>query len=185
MESVKGRLLVASPDLLDANFKRTVVYMCSHDEEGAFGLVLNRPVVGAAVEEYVPVWGARASTPGLIFNGGPVEPTAAFALGRSSYNYDDTPGWTAIGRGIGLVAIGAEPDSFPVPLDALRVFAGYSGWTAGQLEVEVDQGAWFVVDAEPGDPFVPEPDALYRMVLTRQRGELAMYGWFPDDPKQN
>jgi putative transcriptional regulator len=185
MDSVKGRLLIATPDLIDPNFRRTVIYMSSHDEEGAFGLVLNRPVPMAPVAEYLPLWSEWATAPSVLFNGGPVEPTAAFALGRSSYNYEDTPGWTAIARGVGLVNVGADPQAFPVPLDAFRAFAGYSGWGAGQLDRELSEGAWFVLDAEPGDPFIADPETLFRAVLSRQPGKMAMYAYFPDDPRQN
>jgi putative transcriptional regulator len=65
------------------------------------------------------------------------------------------------------------------------VFAGYSGWGAGQLEREIEEEAWFVVDADPADPFSDNPETLWRDILKRQRGRLAMFAYAPKDPQVN
>jgi putative transcriptional regulator len=70
-------------------------------------------------------------------------------------------------------------------LEAARVFVGYTGWGAGQLESEIEEGAWFVVDVKETDPFTANPDTLYREVLQRQGGQLAMFAYFPPDASQN
>lgn len=183
MESLAGRLLVASPDLIDPNFKRTVIYISNHSPEGAFGLVLNRPVEGSSVAEHLPAWAPFLSGPGIVFAGGPVEPESAFALVRAE---DEPPeSWAHVAGPIGLVPLDSDPEAFGHLLSGLRIFAGYAGWGAGQLDGEVDEKAWFVLDAEPDDIFWPEPESLYRRVLRRQRGKTAMYAYFPENPRQN
>jgi putative transcriptional regulator len=70
-------------------------------------------------------------------------------------------------------------------LGALRIFAGYAGWSPGQLQDEIDEGAWYVVEAETGDAFTNNPEDLWRTVLRRQTGDLALMATFPDDPTLN
>lgn len=183
MESLAGRLLVASPDLIDPNFKRTVIYISNHSAEGAFGLVLNRPVDGSSVADHLPSWAPLLSEPGVIFAGGPVEPESAFALVRAE---DEPPAvWAHVDGPIGLVPLDADPAEFGHLLSGLRIFAGYAGWGAGQLDGEIEEKAWFVLDAEPDDIFRADTESLYRRVLRRQRGKTAMYAYFPENPRQN
>lgn len=181
LESYAGKLLVAGPDLLDPNFARSVVLVCLHDAEGAFGLVLNRPLA-APVVDHLPPWGEWASHPAVLFGGGPVEPTSVVGLGRAR----DAEALTIpVSQGVGLLNLGRDPGEWTGALDAVRVFAGYSGWGAGQLEAEVLQRAWFVLDAEPGDPFTDSPGDLWQRVLRRQRGEMALYAFLPEDLSSN
>jgi putative transcriptional regulator len=99
---------------------------------------------------------------------------------------DDTPeGWVPILDGLGTIDLGRDPLDMGMPIEALRVFVGYAGWGAGQLEGELEQDAWFVVDLAPGDPFVPAPDDLWRAVLRRQRGRVAMFAHYPADTAVN
>lgn len=183
MESLAGRLLVATPDLVDGNFARTVIYICSHTEDGAFGLVLNRPVESSSITAILPAWARFVSDPPCLFQGGPVEPESAFALVRAD---DETPAsWAHVGGPIGLVPLSTDPDDFGHLLSGLRIFGGYAGWSANQLDGEVEAQAWFIVDSEPGDLFDPEPETLYRRVLRRQAGKLQMYAFFPENPRQN
>jgi putative transcriptional regulator len=178
VEPAQGRLLVATPLLGDPNFERTVVLLLEANEDGAVGVVLNRPS-GTVLVDALPEWAGRAADPAVVFVGGPVEQTAAIGLAR----HDD--GLTAeVLDGVGLVDLGQEPDTAPA-VEAVRIFAGYAGWGPGQLEVEIDEGAWFVVDADPDDPLSPDPEDLWRSVLRRQRGEVALYAAFPDDPSLN
>jgi putative transcriptional regulator len=183
-ESLTGKLLVASPALQDPNFKRTVVYLCAHGEDGAFGLIVNRPINGAPIGDHLPQWMEHVSLPAVLFQGGPVEASAAFGLARLQRR-PPTEGWLPVQEGVGLLDIGLDAGAIAGDLDGLRVFSGYSGWAAGQLEGEIAQEAWFVVDARPDDLFTPEPEALWREVLRRQPGKLAMFAYFPEDPTLN
>lgn len=186
-ESTAGRLLVATPLLTDPNFERTVIFVCFHDGNGAFGVVLNRPVEAQAAD-LVPGWEELISPPGVLHAGGPVERSSFLALGYMENPEDDPEWWTALGRGpargLGLVNLGGEPEEAD-DLEALRIFHGYAGWSADQLDVEIGENAWWVVDARVEDAFTSSPERLWNTVLQRQRGELAMYGRYPEDPVVN
>lgn len=178
----RGRLLVATPLLDDPNFARTVVLLLEHGDEGAFGIVLNRPT-GVTVAEAVPDWEAVAAAPAAVFGGGPVSPESVIALARGTAGGSE--GWIPVLGDLGTVDIGRDPADVGAEVHALRIFAGYAGWAAGQLEAEIDEGAWFVVDARPDDAFTTKPSELWRRVLRRQRGRLAMFAWYPSDPETN
>ncbi len=124
-----------------------------------------------------------AAAPTVVFTGGPVSPDAVIALGRGVP--DAVEGWVPIIGDLGTVDLGRDPLDLGVPLDDLRVFVGYAGWAPGQLEGELDANAWFVVDLERDDPFVPAPERLWREVLKRQRGHPAMFAQYPDDVTAN
>lgn len=177
-----GRLLVATPLLLDPNFYRTVVLLCAHDEQGSFGLVLNRPLE-AAVADVAPEWGSVVADPPLLFAGGPVDGGQGFAIGRGEFASGE-PRWTPVGAGVGLVGMAEDPGVLP-GLVEVRLFVGYAGWGAGQLEAEVAEEAWFVLDAMDGDAFTLRPERLWHEVLARQRGELRLFSLFPPDPRLN
>ncbi len=182
--SFAGKLLVATPALLDENFYRTVVLLLAHDENGAFGVILNRPLQSVMVGEHIPHWEEHVAAPGRVFHGGPVEPGMALGLAAGSAA-DGGEGWIQMAAGFGLVDLGQAPDTLDVVLERIRVFTGYAGWGAGQVEGEVAANAWFVLDAEPGDAFSDEPESLWQRVLTRQRSDVKMYALFPEDPRQN
>ncbi|MFF8829850.1 YqgE/AlgH family protein [Streptomyces sp. NPDC015131] len=183
VSSLTGRLLVATPALADPNFDRAVVLLLDHDDEGSLGVVLNRPTpvdVGDILEGWAPL----AGEPGVVFQGGPVSLDAA--LGLAVIPGDEGPlGWRRVYGAIGLVDLETPPELLAAALGSLRIFAGYAGWGPGQLEDEMAEGAWFVVDSEPGDVSSPRPEGLWRQVLRRQRGELAMIATYPDDPSLN
>jgi len=177
-----GRLLVATPILDDPSFWRTVVLLCSHDDEGSLGLVLNRPLE-SAVLDLVPEWRSFVASPQVVFSGGPVDELQGFALGRSDRVYEE-PWWQPITPGVGM--LGSEGDPTTIEgVEHLRIFAGYAGWGGGQLEEELGEEAWFVVDPRPEDVFSPHPERLWHEVLARQRGELRLYAHFPPDPRYN
>ena len=178
-----GRLLVATPLLRDPNFARTVVLICQESEDGHFGLVLNRPLE-AGVGEHLPEWEHLVSAPARIFGGGPVQPEVAIALGRRTDGGEDG-GWTAIGGELGLLDLRGEPSELWGAIAGLRIFSGYAGWSAGQLEGELREQAWFVIDAAPDDPFAEDSEGLWKRVLRRQPGALAMFATFPPDPGLN
>ena len=192
-ERLKGRLLVASPNLGDPNFERTVVLILEHGGEGALGVVLNRPS-DLDVAEPLPEWARAAAHPPVVFIGGPVAPSAAVCLARVARD-GAARGWEPVlGPSdslsgelgpLGTLDLDSDPDEAITGLDEIRVFAGYAGWAPGQLEAEIEAGGWFVVDAEAGDPLCPAPEELWANVLRRQRGSLAFFATYPPDPSLN
>lgn len=184
-DSLRGRLLVASPDLDDPNFARAVVLMLEHNREGALGLVLNRPT-DRGLTEPLPSWAPIAAEPAVVFVGGPVQPEAAIGLGRRIEGTGSGgEGFAALFGDVGTVDLERPPDGVVPPVDRVRVFAGYAGWGPGQVEGELAADGWFVVDAEPSDPWARDADDLWREVLRRQRGPLRVFADFPTDPAQN
>jgi putative transcriptional regulator len=185
-ESLRARLLVATPTLGDPNFDRTVVLMLEHTPEGAVGLVLNRPS-GTDLDEAGADWEGwdlLAAGPAVVFVGGPVSRTAVICVARlGDPHLGDAAeeGFQPLLGDIGLADMGGAPRG----IEAVRLFAGYSGWGSGQLEGEISEGAWFVVDADPGDALTGEPETLWEDVLRRQGGRLAMFALCPSDPTQN
>ncbi len=186
VSSLTGRLLVATPALADPNFDRAVVLLLDHDDEGSLGVVLNRPTP-VDVQDVLSSWAALAGRPQVIFQGGPVALDSALALAVvPGGSVEGNPlGWRRVHGAIGLVDLEAPPELLAGELSSLRIFAGYAGWAPGQLEEELVEGAWYLVDSEPGDVFSPSPERLWRSVLRRQRGELAMVATYPDDPSLN
>lgn len=181
--SLSRRLLVAAPSLRDPNFDRTVVLVIEHAEEGALGLVLNRPS-DTDLAAALPRWEGVAAEPPVVFVGGPVAPDAAIALGAAAAG-GEVEGWRPLFDGIGSVDLEHDPEELAVPVRDVRVFAGYAGWAPGQLEAEVDAGAWYVVDALPADTRCGRPEDLWSAVLRRQGGPLALVANFPPDPGMN
>ena len=179
---LRGRLLIATPPLVDPNFDRSVVLLLEHGEDGALGIVLNRPSDTALVT-VLPEWHEHATAPGVVFSGGPVAPEAVIALARGGR--DTSPGWVSVLDEVGSVDVGRDPDDLEFRIDALRVFVGYAGWGPGQLESELAEQAWFVVPTQPSDPFSDRPEDLWREVLRRQRGRMAMFAHYPVDPETN
>ncbi|MFG1805865.1 YqgE/AlgH family protein [Streptomyces sp. NPDC049040] len=189
VSSLTGRLLVATPKLADPNFDRAVVLLLDHDAEGSLGVVLNRPTP-VGVGDVLQNWAALAVLPQVVFQGGPVSLDSA--LGLAVVPGEPRPGepvevlgWRRVHGAIGLVDLEAPPELLAAELGSLRIFAGYSGWGPGQLERELVDGAWYVVESEPGDVSAPDPERLWRSVLRRQRNELAMVATYPDDPSLN
>jgi putative transcriptional regulator len=186
-----GRLLVATPELGEGPFERSVVLLLDHDENGALGVVINRPTE-VDVSEVLPSWQPLASAPGVLFQGGPVALDSALGLALVPSGADDEEeplGWRRVVGRLGLVDLDTPPELLAAELTDLRIFAGYAGWAGGQLEDELDEGAWFVVPASAdgafADAFTTEPDRLWRDVLRRQGGDLAMVSTYLADPSLN
>ena len=184
-----GRLLVATPLLRDPHFTRAVVLLLQvDDEDGALGLVLNRPT-GTEVGEVLDAWHPLAAAPGVVFGGGPVQPNAAICLGHGRPGAPPVASYSVLegspGTAFGTVDLDAEPADVMTAVSEVRLFAGYSGWSVGQLEEEVDEGSWWVVEALPSDAFTERPDLLWRAVLRRQGPPLAFAASYPDDPGLN
>lgn len=183
MDHLAGRLLVATPSTGGDIFRRSVVLLLHHDEDGAHGLVLNKPL-GAGVDRVLPGWQDHVSAPGDLFQGGPVGLDTALGLVRVPAGVD-VLGIKLLFGTVGVVDLDAPPELVMPEVSQLRVFAGYSGWSGGQLEGELEAGAWCVVDATPGDAFTPQPDGLWRAVLRRQGGKAAWLATYPEDPHLN
>lgn len=178
-----GRLLVATPALDDPNFRRAVILVLDHDEEGALGVVLNRRT-DVELPEALASWEPLLAGPAVLFGGGPVEPDAIVALGASTSVVTPEGVAPLFGR-IRLVDLDTDPAVAAADLERLRIFAGYAGWGPEQLEDELEQGAWLAVDAEPDDVFSPTPQQLWGQVLKRQPGELKLLSTYPADPSLN
>ena len=181
MSSLKGRLLVATPALFDPNFRRTVVLVGEHSDEGAMGLVLNRPsdvTVGEAVPPLAPVAGAES----LVHVGGPVQPEAVLVLAE----FDDPEAAATIVVGdVGFASSDGELDEVAGVTRRARVFAGYSGWGPGQLEAELEEESWLVEPADGVDLFPGADDDLFGSVLRRKGGTYRMLALMPEDPSTN
>lgn len=168
MESTAGHLLIATPNLGDPNFDMTIVYMIEHNDQGALGVVVNRPT-DTPVASHLPDLAPLLSPPDVFFVGGPVSPDHVLGVGRD-------------GGTITMVDLdGIIEGRVPRP-DGFRLFAGYSGWSPGQLEGELATGSWFVVEAFDGDVFGPDPTELWREVLRRQGGRIGRLSLYPDNP---
>jgi len=184
-----GRLLVATPLLEDPNFRRAVVLLVEHEiTEGTLGIVLNRPTQ-IGVDQVLEQWTDLATEPSVVFKGGPVSPNSALALALIP-GTDEPAGWRALDGApalarLGLLDLDAPPRLLAPAVQSLRVYAGYAGWSPGQLEAEIDEGAWYLVAAQPRDVFAADPAKLWREVLRRQEGELAFLATYPDDPGLN
>lgn len=178
-----GDLLVAVPHLADPNFRRTVVLLLHHDDEGALGVVLNRPL-DVPVGSVLPAWQDAVSSPATLFQGGPVGLDGALGLATLRAGVDAPSTVTRVAGAFGLVDLDTDPDEVRGVL-GLRVFAGHAGWGAGQLDAEVAAGDWFVFPALPSDAATQDPGRLWRAVMRRQGGSMAIVSTFPDDPRLN
>lgn len=181
----KGRLLVATPPLGDPNFDRTVIYMIEHRDDGALGVVINRPTA-EMLGEPLERWSDLQTAPGALFLGGPVEPDALIALAFANEPVDEeTDELSPVSGRVASADLTTDPAFLAGVVGSVRVFRGYAGWGPGQLEGEIESGAWLVLDAEPEDVFAPDPDELWRSVLRRQGGRLAWLAIAPDDLSAN
>jgi len=179
----KGHLLIANPAIYESTFHRTLVLVMSHDDDGAIGVVLNRPS-DTAVGEVLPPWRLVASHPDVMFVGGPVTPQGVLGVARGRTNRE-VEGWSPFWEDLATVDLDRDPLDFGVAIDALRLFVGYSGWGAGQLEDELSRGMWIVVEGTPEDVFDPDPENLWRTVLGRQRDPRQWLANFPLEPSLN
>ena len=180
MESLRGQLLVASPALLDPNFHRAVVLVTEHTEDGAAGLVLNRPSpveVAGAVPQLEPV----VDDGEQVWVGGPVQPEAVLVLGEF---LDPDDAAVPLFGALGFPSLD-EPDSVAAVTTRRRIFAGYAGWGSGQLEDELAREDWILEEAQPDDAFTDDPDELWRDVLRRKGGIYELVSRMPEDPRVN
>ena len=179
-DSLRGKLLIATPALIDPNFARTVVLITEHNEEGAMGIILNRPSE-AAVESVVPeLTDVAGDEP--VFVGGPVQPEAIVVLAEFS---DLSAAAWIVAADVGFASAEVELDSLGSSVRRGRVYAGYAGWGEGQLEAELETDSWFVEAPLPAELFPDEPDSLWSEVLARKGGQYALIARMPADPSLN
>jgi putative transcriptional regulator len=179
MESLRGKLLIAGSSLFDPNFRRTVILIGEHNEEGALGVVLNRRT-DLAVADVVPPLAGLVGTDERVFLGGPVQPQGAVVL--AEFEHPDAADLLVFGS-IGFMTGDIEAAAVDT-IRRARVFAGYSGWGAGQLESELEAGGWIVEPALTDDVFA-QPEGLWSAVLRRKGGQYTMLATMPVDPSQN
>jgi len=181
MDSARGQLLIAGPSLLDPNFWRTVVLVVEHTDEGALGLVLNRPSE-TTVGDAVPALEALVDREGQLFIGGPVQPSSVIVLGEFE---DPTDAALLAFDDVGVLGAGSSPEESTVGLRSGRAFVGHAGWGPSQLDDEIERGDWILEPARLQDAFADEPQELWSSVLTRKGGNYALIARMPPDPSVN
>ena len=182
MDSLTGQLLIASPVLEDPNFRRTVVLVTEHGEEGAMGIVLNRPAT-ATVGDVVPELEDITDPEDHVHVGGPVSPGSVIVLAEFE---DPTQAAAVIGEDVGFVPADTDHDEIAGATRRARVFAGYAGWGPGQLEAELEEDSWITEPLQPDDVFADDDDEdLWRVVLRRKGREYALLSTMPEDPSVN
>lgn len=182
-DRLTGQLLVAAPALSGSTFERAVILMLSHDDDGALGVMVNKPTE-VRVLDVLPNWTSIVTAPDVVFQGGPVSLDSALGLVAIG-SVDEPLGIRRVRDRLGVVDLDTPTEIVEAAVTAMRVFAGYAGWSPNQLEAEIDEGSWFVVDAEPTDAFRDDSVDLWREVLRRQPGALSLLASFPADPSMN
>ncbi len=184
MQPAPGSLLIASATLVDPNFARCVLLILECNEDGSLGVILNQPSQTPIGEVLAP-WQDLVRPPGVFFRGGPVELNAALAIGARVPEDDEPLGFRSLTSSLGMVDLDSAPDDLLGRLTALRIYAGYAGWGAGQLEAELAEGSWHVVPAHHTDLFSDHPDRLWAEILRRQPPPLSMLSTLPEDASLN
>ena len=181
-EPAPGRLLVATP-LLGEPFRRAVILLLEHDESGTLGVVLNQPTT-VEVGSVLPQWRDHLTGEPMFFNGGPVSLDTALGLAASD---SDPDGFRRIAGAVGVIDLDVPIGDLAPHLAAVRIYAGYSGWSPGQLDGELLEGAWAVVDSGDlvSEAFLCDPHDLWAATLRRAGGTLAWWVNCPADPTAN
>jgi putative transcriptional regulator len=181
VDSLRGQLLIAGPTLVDPNFARSVVLVLEHSDEGAMGLVLNRPVE-TTVEEAAPELSDVVDGEEALFQGGPVQPSGVIVLAEFA---DPEDAAMLVVGGVGPLSASADLDAVQVIDGRARAFAGHAGWGPGQLESEVERDDWIVDPARVQDAFADDAERLWVAVLERKGGKYALVARMPEDPRVN
>jgi putative transcriptional regulator len=181
-----GTLLLANTDLLEPTFRRSVIYVVEHNDGGTLGVVLNRPSE-TAVYNVLPQWAKLATKPKTMFIGGPVKRDAALCLAtlRAGMDPDGVTGLRHVQGRMVMVDLDADPDTIAPMVEGVRIYAGYSGWTIGQLEGEIERDDWIVLSALPSDVLVEPRVDLWSRVLRRQPLPLSLLASHPIDISRN
>lgn len=184
IDNATGKLLVATARTGGAVFRRSVVLVLQHSDDGAQGVILNHPL-RAPVSAVLPSWQDYVTDPPNVFQGGPVALDSALGLVTVPGDLREPMGVRRLFGGLGLVDLDTPPVVVMPGVAGLRIFAGYAGWSEGQLEQEIGEGGWYVVESEARDAFTAEPTTLWKDVLRRQSGNLAFAATLPEDPTMN
>ena len=181
-----GTLLLANIDLLEPTFRRSVIYVVEHNDGGTLGVVLNRPSE-MAVYNVLPQWADLAAKPKSMFIGGPVKRDAALCLGilRVGVDPEGLTGVRHVAGRIVMVDLDSDPELIAPAVEGIRIFAGYSGWTIGQLDGEIERNDWIVLSALPSDLLAQPRVDLWSRVLRRQPLPMAMLATHPIDLSRN
>ncbi len=179
VQSLRGHLLVAAPALVDPHFVRTVVLIAEHTDDGAMGVVLNRPGV-ASIADVVPDLRSLLGDDERIYAGGPVQPDGVLVLAEFD---DPADAALPIDGDLGFVAVESTADA--IAASRARAFAGHAGWGPGQLDAEIEEEAWFVAPFEREDAFADDPEELWSRALLRKGGPYALVARMPEDPSLN
>jgi putative transcriptional regulator len=181
MGFLEGQLLIASPSMSDPNFARTVVAIANHDEDGALGIVLNRPS-DTEVVEAVPELDGVMDADEVVYVGGPVQPASIVVLAEFE---DPAEAAYLVVDAVGLVSDRTGLERLGVATARRRVYAGYTGWGPGQLEAELEREDWITEPALAEDVFAPDPTELWGSVLQRKGGQFRLLARMPVDPSVN
>ncbi len=180
----KGVFLVAAPTLRDPNFRQTVVLLCEHGNEGALGVVVNRPTAMHLSEALpqIPILEAQRH---VLFSGGPVQPNQVLVLYRlterpseSHHVFDGV----YLGGDVQMVERLLTDSHVDNPF---RAYIGYSGWAPGQLENEMKTGSWITIPADPAVVFDKDPSQIWPDILRSLGGPYRLYAEMPPDPSLN
>ena len=181
MESLRGKLLIAAPMLVDPNFARSVVLVAAHDENGALGLILNRPL-DVALAEISPALEAIAEPGSTLHRGGPVAPESAVVL--ADFVDPSLAALTVFGN-VGFPSAECDLDDLAANVRRARVFAGHSGWGPGQLDEELLDEGWIVGQLAPDELWQADNTQLWTTALARKGGGYALLARMPEDPSVN
>ncbi len=181
-EVKKGSILISEPFLNDPNFERSVVLICEHNEDGTFGLVLNRPIevkLGEVLEEF-------AGNEKELLIGGPVQQNTLHYIHKLG---DEIAGSIELSNGIfwggNFEQLKFKLISQTLELDKVKFFIGYSGWDYGQLDREIEEKSWFVANLGDNTIFEASAENLWKRVLEIMGGELKLIVNSPSDPRLN
>ena len=180
-KSLAGQFLLASPTLIDPNFSRNVVLIAVHGDDGAMGVVLNRPS-GASVAEAVPSLEQSADALEPVFIGGPVQPSSIIFLGDY---IDPSDAGLLVVDSIGFPSPDSDVQDIESATSRRRIFAGHAGWGEGQLDAEIERVDWITEDALAHEIFSDDPEDLWGAVLERKGGSYALLARMPLDPSVN
>ena len=178
----KGRLLISEPYLPDPNFERTIILLCENNEEGSFGFVLNKPSLANVSEVMDDI--KEYDTPALV--GGPVQQDTLHYIHRYPSLEDSVEITKGVFWGGNFEKLLFLLETKQMEHKDIKFFLGYSGWTAGQLEEELEQDSWIVSDhVSEALVFDTEPEAMWKKTLTVMGGRYSVFSNYPKDPRLN
>jgi putative transcriptional regulator len=181
VESLRGKLLIAAPMLTDPHFSRSVVLVAAHDENGALGLILNRPL-DVPLADVAPALDALAEPGSTLHRGGPVAPESAVVL--ADFSDLSLAALTVFGT-VGFPSAECDLDALAAGVRRARVFAGHSGWGPGQLDAELQEEGWIIGQLAPDELWQADTTHLWENSLMRKGGSYALLARMPVDPSVN